>query len=526
MCRGSKGLLTLPLLALGACSDDDAATLEIPRLGTEWLLVAAAGGGRPLSPLDVQIRRSTDVTELVIPGTGNVNVDMLFAGLREEDLPKGLTPDELEFVSKVTPQSRPVPPLVSPHILNTPAPPGAAGRLSPVDDPNFSDDVREDRRARFERLLEALAIKDPCAPFEPVVPFTIPRTQGEAVFDVHVSADGTAIFGLSATGTAIVGRLDSEQRRFEQIGLSVDIVEGERVAIWKFGPSEVQLASGEIWPANLILLRGGVLGRTISLRDGRYVDDTPTCVEGEACPFTHFIGRPGGLSELSLNGVESVCAFGEVASTCTQGGLGACEAGVWCRPKSGGEWSETAVIPKAVRVVAFLPSDLGPLAINLAGTIFAERAPGDWQEVVRPNADPDCLIGCVRLDQITIPRDSGEVLAVLAGQKAQAWVLARQGSSVAYERITTTDNVLFGDEREGGARELEFLSANFAPDGALWLGTQHQRLIRVSADRTEARRVCLPDGAEGSAVTALGFTEGSNRMILGVSPPAILVGTW
>lgn len=511
---------------LFACGGEDGALLDIPAVGTEWVLIASAGGGRALSPKDIQIRRATDVTELEVPGVGNVNVELLFAGIRDEDLPKGTTVETLAFVSRVTEGTRPPPPLTAPHILNTPTPPGTAGRLVPVSSDELSDEVREDRRERFEKLLSELAIVDPCRELELAAPYRVPRTQGEAVFDVHVTASGTAVFALSATGTAIVGLLDPVRNDFEQVGIDAQIEEGERVAVWAFGPSEVTTFGDRVLPESMVLLRGGVIGRTLRFEGGRYRDDTPSCVDGEPCDFTHFVGRPGGITELELEGEPNVCVFGEVASTCTQGGAGSCEAGVWCRKKEGGPWREVAVIVKALRIVSFLPTETGPLALNIAGSVYAERTAGDWRELLRPNPDEDCLIGCVRLDKVTVPPSSSDVVAVVAGQKAQAWALVRRGSELAYERITSLDDALFRDERGGGERELEYLSARYAPDGALWLGTQSQRLFRVSPDRTEAERVCLPPGSEGILVSALGFDEDSRRLILGASPPAILVGTW
>lgn len=505
------------LLALAACGEDRA-KLTAPRLGTAYVIYGAAGGGRALAPSDLRIVRSTELTSLEIPGEGNLDVDLIYAGLREEDLPSGLTPETLVFVSRHEERTRALPPLVLPHVLAAPTQPGKEGQLVPVEETTLSEDERAYRRERFEALTAELALRDPCE--APAFDFRIPRIPASAVTSARVLSNGDVWLGLTATSTALAGVIDQGQSELRLHGVgtgSTAIEAGEAAAVVELGDGESIGANGRPVPAELGLLRGGVLPHVArwAPAERQWIDETPRTID----PGPAMIRW---LRRAEVDGRASLCFGGSVSGSGAIGS-GARLGGAWCRPEIGGPWEVLAAIERAQALIELIARDGWPLlALDYSGTVHERRPGGSWQPAIVP-ASNDCgAVACVRLDAVTLFDGADDRIALLAGDKGQTLLLRGDSpETLAFEPVAAVHQALFADERQ----TLAFFTSVRAPDGAVWLGGAAPFLLRVSPDLSAASRVCLPATSGGNAVTALAAAA-DGRLIVATSPPVIGVGTW
>lgn len=511
------------ILGVSACGEDRA-LLDVPRLGTTWVLVASAGGGRPLEPEDVAVRKATEVDTLEIPGTGNVTVDMLYAGLREEDLPAGLTPDTLVFTTVNTRNSRALPPLVQAHVLAAPSPPGTAGALVPVAEVGLSTEEAEYRRERLDKLLERLRIADPCRAGDAV--FETPRIPATGVSQIRVSPAGDVYLAFAATSTTIIGRFRDRPGAMTLVGVDMGeqpIEAGEASSVTDLGDRWVDGPDGVPRPAHLTITRGGALGHLASTTAGarRYTDDTPRALDPA-------IGRTQFSQEVDVGAGPELCVGGQ-ASGSGAIGSGARVGGLWCRTSTGGPWRVAAAIPGASRISAVLtPRGLPPLMVDYSGTVYTGAPEGSWTSRVTPAVNQGCgAVACNRLDLVAaLPDSPGGVHAVVAGDDGEAWTLAGSGErSLASESLTAVARALFGDEKKGGASPIAFTAIHTTPDGAVWLGSQAHFLVRVSPDLQRAERVCRDGATVEHPVTAIGSAD-DGRLIFSTTPPIVSVGTW
>ncbi|MCC7386144.1 MAG: hypothetical protein IT384_30145 [Deltaproteobacteria bacterium] len=512
-------LLTSVLLS-AACGDEPI-QLAIPRIGTNYVVIGAAGGGRALADRDLRIVRSAEVTTLEIPGSGNADVDMLFAGIREEDLPAGYAPEDIQFVSLLEENSRPMPPLFLPHVLAVPSPPGTEGVLVPVEEATASEDDRVYRRERLRLLLSKVGILDPCTDggFE----FSTPRIPAAGVPAVRYLTGGDAIFGLTATGTAILGRIATGQRDLRLIGVATGdtpVMPGEALAIVTLGSAEVADRGGQSMPRDLAMLRGNALAviARFDAATNAYVDETPRELDVQPEVVRTF-------QELSIDGAQRLCMAGSVLG---QGsvGSGSLAAGIWCKNAGGGPWEKHSTIIGAnfIRLLVEQPGG-DVLAIDYSGTVHTYLGQQAWRKTAVPDVNQNCgTIACRRMDVVLPLAGGGERLAFMAGDDGLAFVARDNGAGVRVEATHAVGAALFADERTGEGA-LDFFAGAQSPDGAVWLGSRSRLLVRVSPDLTTAERVCLPSTIGDHPVTAIAAAA-SGELLVSTSPPVVGLSTW
>lgn len=517
----NRGVQLLVLLVFSGCADGTT-NLDIPPVGTKYVLIAAAGGGRAVGELDVRVSLATEIKDLQIPGSGNIDVDMVFAGIDEADLPAGLAPTDLQFARNTKAGTRPVPPLTNAHILLAPSPPGTAGTLVPVRDAADTQPERTDRESRMDHLLRELAIVDPC--IQPSAPFvvTTPRSRAAVIDAVRGLSNGDTFLGLTVTSTALLGRIRAGTTEFEEIGVDTGmtpIMATETSEIRDLGDGEVTDHEGLLRPAYVPVSRGDLLGHLAvwSATTSKYLDQTPR----------HLTDQPGNqirMRKVRRGGTDMLCAFGNVV-----GMEGLRRGAAWCRP-DGGTWSLAASIDGAVGFTAMIDAGaLGTVLIDRRGAVHTEGGPNGWTEIAKPavNQPARCDPVCVGFSAVsTAPPAQSPRLAIIAGRDANAIALDQAGNGVDLTPIERLQDALFADERRG-PKAVDFSATYISPDGATWLAAEVDAvfILRVGADLSTAQRVCLPADADGAAVTAIGGTE-SGRMVLGLAPLGIAVGTW
>jgi hypothetical protein len=524
-----KWLLALGLLI--GCGSSKPNLPGLPPLGTTWVLMGATSSGRPLSPSDIAVKRASDLSPAPVPGFGSALEDMVYAGIADADLPAGITPDQLMWVDATAEtHARPPPPLTSPHVLDAPSKPGDPAIFVLVDEPGLNEAEHMDRTMRLQQLLSGLAISDPC--LDNARPaFTAPRTQAVGFDSVQIMSSGDIVFGTAATSTAILGVFSQSSATYKEVGVWTGTVagpikDGEGTVIGALGPEEATDPSGTVFPKELGLFRGQILGHVaiFSPSAGRYIDDTPR----------HIAEQPGaitGYRHITYDGVDSLCMFGGVVESV--GPAGTAVGAMWCRPYGGGSWRSIALIPYARDFTDLIVRDgTPPLAIDYQGAFYVRTGTRatDWREMVRPkvNQGDACkMVACANVKTVVEAPPSADFIAIVAGNKAEVDVLTFAGGmSAQAETIDAVPTAMFADERTGGAIEVSFRSGLMTQDGAVWLGTTQQFLVRIAPDRKSAARVCLDNttGANG-AVTALAATA-EGKLVIGTTPSSIGVGTW
>jgi hypothetical protein len=466
-----------------------------------------------------------------VPGFGSAPEEMIYAGIADADLPSGITPDQLMWLdASAENNARPPPPLTLAHVLDAPTKPGDPAILVLVDEPGLNEAEHMDRQMRLQQLLSGLAIADPCSPNAHPA-FSRPRTQAVGFDTVKILSSGDLVFGTAATSTAILAVFSEASASYKEVGVSTGTVagpikDGEVAQILSFGPDEATDPSGTVFPKQLGLLRGNVVGHVAIFSGGlgRYVDDTPRHIMEQAGAIT-------GYRHLTYDGVDSLCMFGGVVESV--GPAGTAVGAMWCRPYAGGTWRPIALVPYARNFTDLIVRDgMPPLAIDYQGAFYVRTGtrPGDWKELVRPkvNQGDACkMVACAAVPAVVEAPPSADFVAIVAGNKAEVDVLTYAGGSSAQaETVDAVATAMFADERTGGARVVIFRGIVMTQDGAVWLGNSAQFLVRVAADRKSAARVCLSNTTGvGGTVTALSATA-EGKLVIGTTPASIGIASW
>lgn len=510
----------MPWLALGCSSGG--APIEPPVIDAPYVLIGFAGGGRSLVPEDLKIVSSSNIPVLRITGTGNATVDYLYAGLRPEDLPSGMSPTDLVFATSADLNTRAIPPLVRPHVLAAPAPPGATGTLVEINADGISDDERAYRQKRFEALTKDLRLKDPCR--APPFSVSLPRISAAAVPSARVMSDGSVVLGLAMSGTIALGRFTDDPENLELMGVdapaSSPVVAEEPIRVVNLGEGEVPGPDGRPRPAALAIWRSAAVGQVLRYDAAakKYLDDSPQNVD----PSPSYIEL---MRTLSLDGADRFVIAGGTQGT-GQMGSGARLAGMWSRSSTGGAWRVEASIPTAHDFLTVLtPPGLGTLAIDYTGTVHQGSFARGWQPTVTPAVNQNCGAVPCRPFAAAIPGPpSSGALAILGGQKGEIWTIrGTSASSLRAEQLGPAMRSFFSDEVSGDfALNVQDMIAT--PDDAIWIATTRSFMVRVSPDLSTAERVCVPDlgGQPPTAIAA----RSDGALIVAASPPYIGVGSW
>ena len=500
------------------CSSEEAAPFDLPALSTPYALFATAAAGRPLSPNAVQvIDLQGGVPELRPAFIAGGDIDALWAGLDPLDLPIGLTPEALTFVRGNERGTRALPTLYTPHVLRAPSDPELPDPLVPVDDISLTRSVREDREGRLSTMLSGVAISEPCRAPPEAWQVNTPIISPEAVIAARPMSDGTTVLGLAATSTAVIGVLARNGRDVQIIGVGFEWVqEGERATVLGLDGEEVIHPSGARVPSALsvdVEIAFGGTGSAWLYRQGQWRRD-----EGLDPLQPRAIL---GIREVTVDGVPSLCAFGL--------GQGPQRpANIWCRAAAGGEWSAIANFENRFGMTTLVElNDNSLLAVDFGGTVY-RRPSGNSDWII--SAEAVVNVGCQPLCA-TIPRiasTNGGAGAPdgfwVAGDKSQVLRLDVVGGQIDVSTPSGIDEILFGDERRSATTPIDFVAVVRSPDGALWLATNNNVLLR--RDPTgQFERVCMPDAFEGVAVGALAVHD-DGRLIMSGSPIFLAQTTW
>jgi hypothetical protein len=512
---------------LAACGEPEAPPFEIPRTNTDFVIFGTAQAGRAVVPSAVRIVRATDLATLRPDSISGGDVDMFFAGLDRADLPAGLDPTMLVVVGKNDAGARALPPLYAPHVLERTGPADAGLVLGPATGDGLPSSVAAERAERLRKMIEGLAIEDPCAEPSAPISVTVPRTSGEEIHVFRTLSSGETFVGFSMTSTVMLGVLDPVTLDLDLVGVdtgSVALERGERTRVFDLGDREARGPGGRLMPDAIALTYVGAFGTAAQLlvldpARGRYADDTPF----PADPATQSIQPDllSGVRHVELDGVPTLCAHGSVRGPNRV-------AGLWCRTETSTVWSVGAAVRDAYSFIGVVDrgGDDPPLALDITGRAYAHE-PRGWRPIVEPAVNDGCAPPCVTFDPVVRAPASTGLLAAVGGSDAQVLLLsARSSGAPELSALEITDSVLFSDERMGAPDGgLRFTSLAFSPDGALWLGSRAPVLVRVSSDRTAAERLCLPPDAEGATVTAI-EAHPSGQLYLGMSPAMLGFGRW
>ncbi len=527
-----KWILVLALGLSMGCGEEENG-VAAPRIDAPYFIFGAGGGGRALSIYDIQVVKASELpAEVVVPGSGTVEVDMFIAGLREEDLPAGMRPEDLEFVTQFDDgPKRAFVPLFDPHVLAYPALPKEPNAFVPVFEVNGDPVDDGQRRDRLEKLLENLRIKDPCRSIRFRQTFRTERIPATQLLGAHPVSNGDTVLGIASTGTAAVAILPASGGALELFGFELTpetpLGRDERTEIYGMTKEEIAAPGDRLLPRSIALVRGGVLPHIAFWSSARrsYEDITPRT-------FTPAIGRVRSVQMLTTNGRPEVCVTGSVIDGAC-GGFSlseVCAAGLWCMDTETQAWTIRARIPRAALLTGVVSRPGLPLlAVGITGAIYQQLDTSNaeaWEVLYLPTANVGCDPACVAFTRFVEANEasSGGVLGVAVGEEGSA-VLLRGDSldTLALEELSAVRARLFGDERGRGGLNLQ--AAAFSPDGALWLGGDRSVLLRVSPDRSTADRICLPEDLQDSKVSALSASENGD-LVVGASPPRVAIGSW
>jgi hypothetical protein len=505
-------LLALSPYAL-ACSDD-APEVDAPRVGTAFVFFGVAGAGRPFALEDVRVVPASELPTIELPEGGPLEVEVVFGGLDEANLPAGLPPGAIEFVLKSDPRAHRLPPLTRPHVLRAAAAPGAPLDLVPVEAEDAVEDTRAERRARLAALTAELRVADPCA--VPTFDVSTPRTQASQIVTATTLSSGETLLGLATTSTALVGVLERAARpTISELPIDVGdvpIAAGEAAATVAFGGDEV--VDGRPWPRYVALFRGSFLGGLLAYTatTGGYRDLGVAALDPQPA-------RIRGVERVDVDGTDSVCFYG---STTGSGaiGSGARRAGLWCRAWRGGAWQVVAAIDEARTFTALIARPGAPLRLlDAAGTVHV-RAGGRWRPEAVNELNRGCApTPCIALDRaIALP--SGPTLALMVGDDGNVWQVTEVSGGTEVTRHAPATAALFGDERAGDdAADLAVVSRR-AGGGALIAGTRGP-VLRLGRDLTAVERLCAPRGLVNPLTFAAELDDGA--LLLATSPISIAI---
>lgn len=513
--RSALLFLCSAVIFASACGDDEPEPLAVPNTGTAWVVYGTAQSGRAVVPSTVVVKRASDVLSISPDPIGGGDVDMFFAGLDENDLPDGLDPSALVFVSESNDRAHRLPTFHEVFVFERPRPHDAPAPLVPVDSGAAS--TTTPRQKRLDTMLRGLAIKDPCIEPGSSINVIAPRTQGEDIPAMRTLSNGDTWVAFTATGTVIAGVIEAgavELSDVVGIGTGTAAVDrAEKVRISDLGDQEVIDRTGRLSPSpyalNFLGAFGGI-GQIVRFDPARgFVDDTPVPSDGTPA------GLFRGARRLTLGGKPQTCAYGTVLGPNAN-------AGIFCREDGAQTWTTSGVFGGALAITEIVEPGI---AFDVAGTIYVHNN-NRWEAVLRPAINEGCATPCAAFDVIAPGRSDSNVVAVLAGSKAQTLVLERAGGDQLDSRpIEALTGALFADERRDGEHSLVITAATIAPDGAVWLAGTESVLFRASEDRSSVERICLPKEARDTVITAL-EAHSDGRLIVGMSPPLFGFGRW
>lgn len=513
---------TTPLILcvwLAACSGaPDESELDLPDFGTSHVLFGTAARGRSITPSSLQVRPATELSSVRPELIGGTEVDMVVAGLQADDLPQGLSPTELTFVSDRAANARDLPELYQPHVLQKPSLPEVPTPLAPATAEGLARDVREERQDRLQALLDGVAVSAPCTELTAPIVVTTPRTAADIIRVMHTLSTGETVLGLSITSTVVVAVLPSTggEPAVVSLPMSQPILQPGEVSDMRWMSAREVMVQGRLLPEAFTFdISGGFSSSGVHIfwdpRRQRYVEDTPATAD--AAPRSLH-----GMAKLDLDGTPSQCGFGS--------GLGSDRpAIIWCRTETSTAWSLQLQRPRAIGITAIYPQASGAhFATDLAGTIYEYAGGGRWPPILESSLNADCDPLCAAFTT-SVGLTQGGSVAVVAGAKAQLLLLDSDGSRTTTRRPQALDPALFADEKPEARDPLTFSAVTESPDGALWLADSSPTLLRLNPERTEVQRVCLPKEMTNVPIASL-EAHPDGRLLLGMSPALLGTGTW
>ncbi len=508
-------------MVLAACiscgGETEDVRLSVPDFGTSHVLFGTAAAGRSIPPSSLRVVPQGELQTLMPEVIGGTEIDMLVAGIDAPDLPIGLAPEDIKFVTERETNARPLPRLHAPHVLLRPSPAETPSILVAIDADSAKKDGREERRARSDRLLENLAIAAPCQPPPAPIQVTTPRTSAETIRVLQPLSTQETVVGFSITSTLMFGLLPAGggEMRFVAIPTVEEIVRpGEETEMRWISTEEVQVRGRPLPAAFTFDIINGFGSSGVHMAwdptAQRYREDTPGTERTAPREL-------GGMVKLDLDGTPSLCGFGT--------GLGMRAAMLWCRTETSTTWTVHIEQPLGFGVSNVVPRTSGAhLATDLAGTVYEYRGDRRWAAVLQSSINMECGSLCAAFSSAVTLR-FGPSVAAIAGAKAQILLLQDTGPEVSALRPAALDQVLFWSERPQGDEPLRFSALAESPDGALWIADTHPRLFRISPDGAEVARICLPKAMAGAAVAAIS-AQADGRLLLGMSPALLAIGAW
>lgn len=500
---------------LMACSSDPLG-IEAPGLGTDYVVYGTAQAGRALEPGSLVIANAAGFSNVEPDSIGGGKIDMVYAGLAAADLPVNLSPAQLVFVSDRDEKARPLPPLLSAHVLEEPSDSANPAPLVPVEVTGASRDLLADRIGRFEAMINDLRVQNPCR--DPTTPFvvTTPRIPADAIYTMRTLSTGQVLLGLSVTSTAVFGVVEPSRTEVTLVPVNtgtVALVERGETAIVRFlTDTEVDSPLGRVPDGLTIEIVGGFGSVGLALRyqadRQRYLDITPRLPN--AFPRSLF-----GIAELDLSDGPAWCVHGGVQGADRR-------AAIWCQRNGGQAWIVVGDFPRSFGITRIaIPRSGVPLAFDLAGGTYQlenERWVARSSSAINSGCDPLCA----SFSTTALAVGGGDVLGVLAGSKAQLLTVAQNGEAQPVSGLTAA---LFSDERIDAVEPLRYSAAEVAPDGAIYVASTRPDLFRIAPDRETVERICLPKDVRDTPIASIEASP-DGRLLLGFAPALLTFGRW
>lgn len=511
-----RRLLAVPVsLTFAACSSDPEG-FEAPALGTDHIVYGTAQAGRALEPGGLLVVPASGLTHVQPAAIAGGDIDMVYAGLSAADLPVDLAPEALEFVSERDDRARPLPPLRSIHVLESPGLPDDPNKLVPVEVMGASSDLLADRRDRLEVMLNGVQVRNPCRDPTTPIQVTTPRIPADAISTMHTVSTGEVLLGLSISSTVAFGLVRPGRTNVELVPVdtgTVAVVEqGESAVIRFLTPKEQDSARGKTPEGLTVEIIGGFGSVGVALRYDParhlYRDVTPRLTD--AFPRSLF-----GIGELDLSGRRAWCIYGGVQGADRR-------AAIWCLPEGTTEWIVTGDFPRSFGITRlFERADGTALALDLAGGVYQlenER----WSALSTSAINSGCDPLCASFTTTALAPESSGLLGLLGGAKAQLLLVSGNGEA---KPIAALSGALFADERPDGDDPIRYSAAEIAPDGSIYLATTRPELFRVSPDQGRVERICLPKSVRDTPIASVEASP-DGRLLLGFSPALLAFGRW
>lgn len=513
-----RARIALIPLALAACSGGDDEPFVIPALETDFAIYGTAPAGRALAASAVTIVPTTEIGLLLPEVIAGSDVDMMFAGLSEADLPSGLTPGDLMLVRQSDPLARALPMLHDPHVMDVPSPGEAPTPLVPVRGTDVTKSRSEEREARLFTLVSDLAIASPCTPLDTAFTVTTPRIPADQVTGMRAMSDGATFVAFSTTSTIIAGFIapGSNDLEFEAVRTgTVTMVPGEVAGVYGIGTKEVTY-DGRVWPVELAITYSGTgfgsVGALWVWDENRnyYVDRTPQTTE----TFPRILY---GASHVTIDGTPNLCTYGGAQGSDRR-------AAIWCRPEGSTDWNvEDFGTSFGVTQIIERPG-AEPIATDLAGNVWILESRG-WRPIFESSINANCDPLCASFFASWRGSVDGTNLAIIGGSKAQLLYVRGGAGNVQAVAPTNLEDALFADERFGVDEPIQFSAFTTDPTGTTWYATTQPELFRQRPGEDTFERICLPDEIDLTPISAIHARE-DGSFFLGMSPALFAYGSW